>query len=569
MLRSMRVRKAVDLFPLFFCCALLLIFIAMAAGAAFPAEAAGGEDPVNIKVEAAALHFRSGPALSHDHLQTLPRGMPLQVLLHENEGWLLVRLKDGRTGWVIGQHTGFSPTMADKLPPVIGEEARVRVNQGPLNVRLGPGLNFQIIKQLSKNTAFTVCFHEGSWLLARFADGSSGWVHIDYTTYNPQGPGSDNPAGDSPEGPEDPEKKSDSSPEQTAEAGMALDTDNEEKTREPYQVSISEDSLRLREEPCLTGKPLIILSRGTILTVRDKTEDNWLQVSTSDGKHGWVAGWCTQLHAGEEWSLNPAADGAFRLAIINTDVLRVRSGPGLQHAQTGKVYLGDHILVLKEENGWYHIHLPGDSYGWICGDYATIKNIASRGGKPLVETITIVLDPGHGGQDCGAIGCTGLKEKGVNLAVALHTANLLRNKGFNVTMTRNEDKSVALAERVAIAERTGAALFVSIHANSSAGNKNASGTETYYCPGKNISPQSAYLASLVQRELCSALNLPDRGVKKDSFHVLRETCMPAVLVELAFLSNAADENILRSEECLQKAAEALYRAVLGYYNLRR
>ncbi len=566
-------RKFVDRKPSFFYSALFLVIFLLTTGAAFSTEAANTKDPVNIKVEVNTLNFRTGPALSHTRLQTLPLGTPLQVFFCEKENWLLVRLKDGRTGWVDGQYTSFDPDLVDKLPPIIGEKAFVQVNL--LNVRLGPGLNYQKIKQLSLNATVTVYFHEGEWLLVRCADGTSGWVYTEYTTYAPPTSGGhkNKPAEEPPA--EKPATSPQPLPEQAAgkenkeeEKGKTAEKEGEE-TCLPYQVMISEKSLRLREEPHLEGTPLATLPQGTVLTVQQKTEDNWLQVTMADGRQGWVAGWCTQKYAGQEQGM--AAENYFRLATVNADVLRVRSGPGQQYEQTGRVFSGNHVLALKEQNGWYYIRLPDGNCGWICGDYATVKNIASRGetgtGSSLTQTITVVLDPGHGGQDSGATGYSGLKEKDVNLTVALHLANLLRAKGFNVVLTRKEDKNIAQAERVALAEKTGADLFISIHANASLLNKFASGTETFYYPGKETSPQSFFLASLVQQEVHSALKLPDRGVKKASYYVIRETRMPAALVELAFLSNAVDETILRSEECLQLAAGALYRAVLRYYNL--
>jgi N-acetylmuramoyl-L-alanine amidase len=559
----------------FFDFALFFILFLLTAGTSLAATAADLKEPVNIQVEVSALNFRTGPATSHRLLQPLPLGTPLQALFCEKDNWLLVRLADGRTGWVDGQYTSFSPDLVDKLPPAQKGKARINVNL--LNVRLGPGLNYQKIEQLELNTAITVYFCEGGWLLARLADGSCGWIAAEYTTPLTPASNSDEPANESTDSiinnplagsaiADPPASASQSLPLQTVDQESG---ENREVTGGPYLVRINEDSLRLRAEPCLEGTPLATLPRDTILTAHQRTEDDWLQVTTADELQGWVAGWCTQQYAGQAGGVT--TENYFRLATINADVLRVRQGPGLQYDQIGRISSGSHVLALKEQNGWHYVRLPDGSYGWICGDYATVKNIASRGetgnSSSLTQAITVVLDPGHGGKDSGATGHSGLKEKDVNLSVALHLANLLRAQGFNVILTRRDDQYIALAERVAIAEKAGADLFMSIHANASLNNKSASGTETYYYPNKESSPQSFFLASLAQQEVSAALNLPSIGVKKGSLHVLRETRMPAALVELAFLSNAVDETILRSEECLQLAAGALYRSILRYYNL--
>ncbi len=558
-------------FTYFFHYALLPFILFLTMMATCTAGAANIKEPVNIKVEVNTLNIRTGPAINHTCLQKLPLGTPLQVLYRDKD-WLLVKLNNGHTGWVSGQYTSFSTNMVDKLPPVLGEKVLVKVSGGNLlNVRLGAGLNCKVIKQLGNNTAVTVYFHEGDWLLVRLADGSSGWIHAGYTTFVLPDPGSNQYTGDIPAGSQD------ANPQSLAEQTTGMENesniteleakDKSEPLKEallPYQVIISENSLCLREEPDLKGTPITTLPRDTVLTVQQETEDNWLQVTITDGQQGWIAGWCTQIYAGK-------GENYFRLATVTADVLKVRSGPGLQYEQTGRVFSGNHVLALKEQDGWHYIRVPDGSYGWICSDYATVKNIASRSdtgtGRTLTQAITIMLDPGHGGKDCGATGHSGLKEKDVNLTVALHTANLLRAKGFNVILTRSDDQYITLAERVTLAEKKGADLFISIHANASLNNKFASGTETYYFPNKDSAPQSFFLASLIQQEVSSSLNLPSIGVKKDSFHVIRETYMPSALVELAFLSNAVDETVLRSGECLQLAAGALYRAVMRYYNL--
>ena len=478
-------------------------------------EAANTDNQVNIKVEVNALNLMRACTYHSGYKTSL--GTPYKCFFVK-ENWLLVRLKDGCTGWVDGQYTSFS-WFGGQATLITGEKALVKVNL--LNVRLGPGLNYQKIKQLKLNATVTVYFHEGDWLLVRLADGTSGWIYTEYTTYAPSKSGGNQkqPAEKLPTG--SPETSPQPLPEQTTG-----------ETRLPYQVMISEKSLRLREEPNLRAHQLQPSPRDH--SYRPTKEDNWLQVTSADGRQGWVAGWCTQIYAGNEQGT--VVENYFRLATVNADVLRVRSGPGLQYSQTGRIFSGNHVLTLKEQSGWYYVRLPNGNHGWICGDYATVKNIASRGetgtGSSLTQKITIVLDPGHGGQDSGATGCSGLKEKDVNLTVALHLANLLRSSGFNIIMTRTEDKNITLAERVTLAEKAGADLFISIHANASLNNKYASGTETYYYPNKETSPQSFFLASLVQQEVSSALKLPGIGVKKASFHVLRETHMPAALVEL-------------------------------------
>lgn len=152
----------------------------------------------------------------------------------------------------------------------------------------------------------------------------------------------------------------------------------------------------------------------------------------------------------------------------------------------------------------------------------------------------IFIDPGHGGRDPGAVGQGGLREKDVNLSVAKKVAKLMEEKGYEVILTRSEDAYVSLGERSKLANLHKASVFISIHCNA-AENRDAQGAETFHYP---TSVEGKNLADLVQSELVLYTAAMDRGVKQANFHVLRETAMPAILVELAFISNEDEEHKL-------------------------
>lgn len=168
----------------------------------------------------------------------------------------------------------------------------------------------------------------------------------------------------------------------------------------------------------------------------------------------------------------------------------------------------------------------------------------------------VVIDPGHGGRDPGAIGPSGLKEADVNLLLA-HLVKSRLERAFRVLMTRMEDQTVSLAARCALANTEGADLFVSLHCNAAA-NVLARGTESYY-----MSAAGKTLAEHIHRGLV-ALGLTDRGVKRKSFHVLRHTNMTAVLVEVAFITNSLEEARLASTDFLNVAADAIAKAIQDY-----
>ena len=182
----------------------------------------------------------------------------------------------------------------------------------------------------------------------------------------------------------------------------------------------------------------------------------------------------------------------------------------------------------------------------------------------------VCIDPGHGGHDPGAVGPTGLKEKDVTLAVAKKIAKMLQDVDVDVQLTRDTDKhlglmtSADLSTRAKMANNAKADAFVSIHCNAAA-NQTATGTETYHYPN---SAGSSKLAGALQKHLVAALGLPDRGVKQANFAVLRETKMPAALVELGFISNPAEGELLMDPVFQARAAQAVARGIAGFLGVK-
>ena len=182
----------------------------------------------------------------------------------------------------------------------------------------------------------------------------------------------------------------------------------------------------------------------------------------------------------------------------------------------------------------------------------------------------IVLDPGHGGSDAGAIGPSGVTEKSVALAVSLKAQKLLAASGYQVVMTRTTDVDVAapgvsdateLQARVDKAP-SNAALFISVHCNAFSTGK-ANGMETYHAP---TAVKGARLARLLNEELERLGGLNNRGVKAARFYVMTHSQCPASLIELGFITNPREEKLLASEDYQQKLAQAITNAVNRYFN---
>jgi N-acetylmuramoyl-L-alanine amidase len=214
----------------------------------------------------------------------------------------------------------------------------------------------------------------------------------------------------------------------------------------------------------------------------------------------------------------------------------------------------------------------------------------------------IVLDPGHGGKDPGAIGSGGIAEKDIVLAVAKKLASKLkRDMGLEVVLTRTDDRFIPLEERTAIANAQGADLFISLHMNASP-NLEARGLETYYLDNTNdeaslrlaarengtsrkqVSDLQFILSDMIQNmKLEDSINLAHRlqqslvgrlssgftevkdlGVKKALFYVLVGARMPSVLVEMFFISNPSEARAMSQESYQDTVVEALYDGILKY-----
>lgn len=172
----------------------------------------------------------------------------------------------------------------------------------------------------------------------------------------------------------------------------------------------------------------------------------------------------------------------------------------------------------------------------------------------------VVLDPGHGGRDSGAVGIGGLQEKQVVTAITQQVAAILGSQGVSVVLTRQGDQTVDLQPRVDMAERANATVFVSIHANAiSMDRPEVNGFETYY-----HSAIGERLARVLHNRVMGTLAMNDRGVRQANFYVIRRTSMPAVLVETGFVTGAVDAPRLRDPNWQAQMAQAIAAGILDY-----
>ncbi|ASA22858.1 N-acetylmuramoyl-L-alanine amidase family protein [Paenibacillus donghaensis] len=211
----------------------------------------------------------------------------------------------------------------------------------------------------------------------------------------------------------------------------------------------------------------------------------------------------------------------------------------------------------------YNVNISGDDSSRLIVIDLNAANPADTTTQPGNSgRKQVVLDAGHGAKDSGAVGVTGKYEKNVNLAIVLKAAALLKQENnIDVVLTRSDDTFLELKERAAIANNLQADLFISVHSNS--GSTAASGTETYY-----QRESSKAFAAVMHKYLVQATGLSDRGVRYGNFHVIRETKMPAVLLEIGYLSNKKDEALLFTEELQNKVAASMVKGIKEYLGLK-
>ncbi|PPA70282.1 N-acetylmuramoyl-L-alanine amidase [Jeotgalibacillus proteolyticus] len=242
---------------------------------------------------------------------------------------------------------------------------------------------------------------------------------------------------------------------------------------------------------------------------------------------------------------------------VTTNDLNVRKGPGTNHASIGKVHTGAKVEVYGYNGTWVY-GKSGNLTGYISMDYLAKAGEVKR---------IVVIDPGHGGNDPGAV-ANGLQEKDVNLDVSKRINTLLQGKGISVLMTRTTDVFISLDDRASFGVRNGADAFVSIHAN--AAGSSVSGSETFYSASTDQrSADSKQLATFIQNRLYKAMDHPNRGVKDAQFRVINSNPLPAALVELGFLTNSSDAQKLASNTYKDRAAKAVADGIEDYYNWKQ
>ncbi len=547
----------------------------------------------SVVVKEEAVNLRTAPGPGGGILGRAARGEKLEVLGKQGDWYRVSR--GGAACWVAGwlvepvvAQSGAAGDSAAGIPPSAASNAAgvsytAEIIENGVNIRNSPGTSHPVLGQTRRGDLYPLLGRSGEWVKV-----SPGWVHSQFVRLAAIAPR-----------------------EQPQGTGWAV---------------VNGADINIRSGPGTNYQVLSRASQGERYMLADRSAD-WYKIVMKDGKSGWIASWLVNLDGNPAVNSSP---GAGQLVAPPPPSAGPPSAPGRPAAKLSSVSAraeGDRTVLTVQslEPLSYSItslndpdrliidikgHEPGAApenislstpltagvrVGLFSRDplitriVVDLKSrirydrnlspdgrqlqvvLTSRTGRSL-SGLKVVLDPGHGGTDPGAIGLSGVKEKDVNLDIAQKTAQYLRNMGAAVILTRTGDSYLDLPERPNVADRSGAAIFVSVHANANP-SRDSNGTSTYFLrtPGEGMDQvrfESMYLAGYIQKELVRSINRQDKGVLQADFVVLARSKVPAALVEVAYISNPGEEKLLGDEAFRSRAAQAVARGIADYFAAR-
>lgn len=569
---------------------LLLLCFTLVIGALLP-EKKGIAANGTITISADNVNVRKGPSLSYQLVKQVKKGEKFTIV-KEKDDWIEIELSSGKTGWVVNWLVTKTAKDSSAVSSSNSNNYGAQANTDQLRIRSGPGTSFRITGYLNKGQAVTILAENENWLKVS-SDSAEGWVARQYISNKPS-------------------KNESKDENQTGEKGIITDL------------------LNVRNEPSTTGRVLGILAKGTTVTIYSK-KNKWLEISYSNQK-GWVSSDYVQIGANsKEQSSKTNGD----IGTVTASSLSVRSDYSLNSGIIGSVSKGETYIILEEvnnwvkieyqpgkfgwaagwyfnkdnaksnqavtenavtvlhggsnirksptvqsdvvlraregetypvksvSNDWYEISLPNGSSGYIAGwivtSNGTGQGIEKQGADGYLKSKTIVIDPGHGGVDNGTTGARGTLEKELTLRTALLLYDKLRAAGADVILTRSNDSFLPLPSRVRSASLHGADAFISIHYDSNL-DRSVRGMTAYY-----YHSYQKELANYVFNSTNAQTRLKSRGVRTGDFHVIRENPQKAVLMELGYLSNSAEEMTLNSSQFQENAATGIYNGLARFF----
>lgn len=412
---------------------------------------------------------------------------------------------------------------------------------GGLNLRDNPSSTGKMLLTIPAGTMIDLANQQGQWYQTTY-NSVTGWVSADYVTVT---------------------------------------------TTNPIQKGkiTASGGLNLRDNPSSTGKMLLTIPVDTTVDLVDQ-QNQWYK-TTYQAKTGWISAQYVTIvssNPANSDTSNDTTTPAIDLSVNGT--VHILGGPGVVSTHTQNIIEG-------KASSTYTSNLK--AFPSLPSEIKKPEPPSRGGGTPPVPTTydpskevlvdpfkgfpanaltgkTILVDPGHGGPDTGAVGPNHTYEKNNTLAMSLALRDILKQAGATVILTRDKDVSPAanyseiadLQARVDLANKTKADLFICIH-NDSFSNADIQGTSTFYSSDNLKSEESLQLASSIQSAVIDTVKSSNRGVKEAGFYVLRNTTMPSILLETAFISNPYEEARLQNPTYQKNVAAAIFHGIFNYY----
>jgi N-acetylmuramoyl-L-alanine amidase len=476
------------------------------------------ENEVSINVP--SLKVRSGPGLTFDIIGVVGQD-DKPIVIGKEKDWL--QIKFGSTnGWIASWYT------TSKTIELTNKQVISKVNK--LNVRSEPSLSSAVIGQLQEGNQFTAYKTEGDWIEIAF-NNQKGWVHSEYVTIV----------------------------DQVVKDEPKTDTSS---IGELFVVSV--DVLNVRSKADLSSKNIGQVLRNQSFLVLEK-DHNWVKIKLENGKKGWVYSFYGNFTEQLTTTKKASSNDTIKILYNGTNL---RSQNNTNSDVVERVDAGETFTVLERVDDWYKIELTNNTIGYVASWVVASNNSVTtnieepvlKREKGTLKGLTLVIDAGHGGNDRGTTGALGTDEKDITLLTAELLSSKLQAAGANVIMTRESDVYVDLRKRVSISHQVAADAFISLHYDAIE-NSSVRGFTTYY-----MYNYQKELASYVHKGLGDLISLNDRGIQAGNYLVLRENKQKAILIELGYLSNAAEERQLTTEQFREQATHGIYNGIINYFD---
>nr|WP_106780098.1 SH3 domain-containing protein [Lysinibacillus timonensis] len=476
----------------------------------------------DIIVTSQVVALRSGPGLSYESISSIRKGQALTMIEQQGE-WYYISVNNEK-GWVPSWQTSTNVQSSTSTKTVAISQV------DGLNIRTGPSTSSTSIKQLNLGDEVLVESIQGDWVKVDEQTGISGWLSAEYVVLNER------------------------------EIQENDDQSNAELVVDQTIFAIFVDSVNVREQQNLSSNIVGLVNKGDEFSVLEK-QKNWVKIQLEDGREGWIYEFYGTFQP-------QTTDQSHKTVTIVYNGTNLRESPSTSSLVVTRANAGESFEIISENGDWYQVSVSSDKTAYLANwVVSTNTNQSQQLTEQVIDRkegtlngLSIVLDPGHGGNDQGTAGSRGTIEKDITLITAELLKSKLQDAGATVYLTRESDEYIDLRKRVSIAHMNDADAFISIHYDATE-DSSISGFTTYY-----YHDYQQELAQAVNSSLANKVPLRDRGAQPGNYLVLRENYQNAILIELGYLSNPSEERVITTDFYREQATLGIYEGILEYFD---